>query len=156
MYLVICLTSSGCICSVESHEDKQNGMRRCVQTFNCLCIIKRKKKITSNDADAKVEKNDGVPEGSGCDGQSAHESARNDHRAAAVAVHQHAADGPCTQESERRQEGQSGERVIRRTLGAAVSLRLFDSAHLRPLWLQGQQVRRRRSPALAAQVTHCA
>lgn len=115
----------------------------------------KKRKVTSDDADAKVEKNDGVPEGSGHDGQSAHESPCNDHRAAAVAVHQHAADGPCKQERGRRR-GQSGETAIRRTVGAAVSLPLFDSAHLRHLSHQGQQVRWRRSLALAAPATHYA
>lgn len=126
-------------------------MRRCPGR-----VFKKRKEVTSDDADAKVEKNDGVPEGRGHDGQSAHESPCNDHRAAAVAVDQHAADGPCKQERERRR-GQSGETVIRPTVGAAVSLRLFDSAHLRHLSHQGQRARwRRRSLALAAPVTHYA
>lgn len=97
-------------------------------------------KSTSNDADAHVEKNDGVSKGSGGDGQSAHESPSNDHRAAAKAVHQHAADGPC-----HRRKGEKKQPSDRQ------SALCSDAAHLRNPSHQGHQVRRRHSPALAAQ-----
>lgn len=80
---------------------------------------------TSDDADAQVEKNDGVSEGSGGDGQSAHESPSNDHRAAAKAVHQHAANGPCNSGG-REKEKQSSDK----TVGTVASLRLASPAPL--------------------------
>lgn len=61
-----------------------------------------KKKSTSDDADAQVENDDGVGEGGGGHGQSAHEPPRDDHRPAAEAVDQHAADGPCSGRKGRR------------------------------------------------------
>lgn len=80
---------------------------------------RKKSKSTSDDADAKVEKNDGVSKGSGGDGQSAHESPSHDHRAAAKAVHQHAANGPCN--SSGREEKKNSHQTDSRRCGESLT-----------------------------------